>query len=144
MMLRSMRSYKDKSMSFYGNACSMRVFPYIVLVLLTSKKDNMRRMCMDNHAINKISMNYQFSIPHLDDMLDQLVEACIFSKIDFCFSFHEIWIYLGDELKNVFKTWMAYEWLIVLLGLSNAPNMFMRVMNHVLNLLLEDLRLCFW
>ena len=72
--------------------------------------------------------------PHhrIEDLLDKLQGAKIFSSLDILSAYHQIRLNAADLPKTAFKTpGGLYEYRVMPFGLTNAPSVFMAAMNSV-------------
>ena len=80
--------------------------------------------------MNKVTIKNKYPLPRIDDLFDQLKDAKIFSKIDIRSGYHQVRIKEEDINNTTFITWYDhYEFTMVPFGLSNAPTVFMCLMN---------------
>ncbi|GJZ11995.1 putative reverse transcriptase domain-containing protein [Tanacetum coccineum] len=73
-------------------------------VLFVKKKDGSFRMCINYRELNKLTIKNRYPLPRIDDLFDQLQGSSVYSKIDLRSGYHQ---------------------------LTNAPVVFMELMNRV-------------
>jgi hypothetical protein len=120
------------------------VSPWGAPVLFVKKKDGTLRLCIDFRQLNKVTFKNNYPLPRIDDLFDQLKDANIFSKIDLRLGYHQVRIKDEDISKTAFRTrYGHYEFTVVSFGLSNAPVVFMCLMNGVFRDYLEKFVIVF-
>lgn len=62
------------------------------LVVLISKKDGGWRMCINDRALNKITLKNRYPFPIIDNLEDQLKHAYYFIKLDLKYGYHQLQI----------------------------------------------------
>ena len=107
--------------------------PYGAPVLFVKKpRSQDLRLVIDHRLLNKQTIRNKFPIPRIDDMLDMLSGAKVFSSVDLRQAFHQIKLVESDKPKTAFRTPFGhYQWVTLSMGLTNAPAVFQSVVNNI-------------
>ncbi|GJY20131.1 putative reverse transcriptase domain-containing protein [Tanacetum coccineum] len=81
---------------------------------------------------NKLTVKNRYPLPRINDLFDQLQGSQFFSKIDLRSGYHQLRVHKDDIPKTAFRTrYGHFEFTVIPFGLTNAPTIFMDLMNRV-------------
>ncbi|KAA0068190.1 pol protein [Cucumis melo var. makuwa] len=100
--------------------------------MFVKKKYGSISLCIDCRELNKVTVKNRYQLPRIDDLFDQLQGATVFSNIDLRSGYHQLRIRDSDIPKIVFPSrYGHYEFIVMSFDLTNAPAIFMDLMNRV-------------
>ena len=110
------------------NACSF---------FFIDKKDGKLHPVQEYCLLNAITRKHVAPIPLIPELIDKLLEAQFFTKLDVQWGYNNIRIREGDEWKTTFKSPMGlYESLVMNFGLCNMPATFQMFMDEQFKVLI--------
>lgn len=105
---------------------------YSSQVVLVKKKDGTPRLCVDYRQLNKHIVKDRYPLPLIDDLLDKLQNARIFSTIDLKNGFFHVNVHKDSRRYTSFVTHSGqFQFLKVPFGLCISPSVFQRFINTV-------------
>ena len=94
-------------------------------VIIVPKKGGKWRIYIDFRALNKITKKDRQSLPHINQMLDEVSCHEMLSTYDGYAGYQQVGIWRGDILKTTFTMlYGTFAWLRMSLGLCNAGGTF--------------------
>ena len=101
--------------------------PWVSQIVTAKKPNGDVRVCIDPKFLNKALMRERYTIPLLEDVLHELSESRVFTKVDLR---HGFWHILLDEesskLTTMQTTFGRYRWLRLPMGLNVSGEIFVR------------------
>ncbi|GKD07404.1 retrotransposon protein, putative, ty3-gypsy subclass, partial [Tanacetum coccineum] len=89
-------------------------------------------MCIDYRKLNKLIVKNRYPLPRIDDLFDQLQGSSVYSKIELRSGYHQLRVQEEDIPKTAFRTsYGHYKFQVMPSGLTNAPEVFIDLMNRV-------------
>eukprot|EP00798_Chlamydomonas_sp_ICE-L_P030045 gene30045-biopygen15901 len=107
--------------------------PYGAPIMIIAKPGGVGyRVVCDWRALNNITIKNRYPLPRIDETIDRLSGATIFSSLDLTSGYYQIRISDEDAPKTAFTTPIGqYEFKVLGMGLANAPATFQAVMNKI-------------
>jgi len=106
--------------------------PYVSSFFFVRKKDGKLQPVQDYRKINAITIRNQYPLPLITDLIRDLSNAHIYTKLDVRWGYNNVRICEGDEHKAAFKTrYGLFEPTVMYFGLTNSPATFQTMMNFI-------------
>ena len=101
-------------------------------VLFAPKKDGRLRFCIDYRRLNEITVKDSYPIPRMDECIDSLGDAAVFTSLDAYSGYWQVAIKPEDRKKYAFICHSGhFQYVRMPFGLTNAPATFQRALDMI-------------
>ena len=106
---------------------------WVSQIVVAMKKSGSLRICIDPKPLNDALKREHYQIPVIDDLLPDLTDVCVFTKVDLASAF---WHLELDEESSVLTTFATpygcFKWLRLPFGLNVSSEIFQKHLNQEL------------
>ena len=107
--------------------------PWSSPIVPVPKPDGTIRICVDYRKLNSITIKDPYYMVTLEEILDRVGNSGVMSKIDLSKGYYQIEVHPESRDKTAFVSFMGkFSFTRMPFGLANAPAIFQRVMESVL------------
>ena len=102
---------------------------WVVNIVPIPKKDGKVKMCVDYRDLNWVSPKDNFSLPHIDTLVDNIVKNSLFSFMDGFSGYNQIRIASENREKTIFVImWGTFCYKVMPFDLKNARATYQKAM----------------
>ena len=106
---------------------------WLANIVPVPKKDGKVQMCVDFRDLNKACPKDNFSLPHIDVIVDNAASSAMYSFMDGFSGYNQIMMAVMDKIKTAFITeWGIYCYKMMPFGLKNVGETYLRPRNILL------------
>src|ERR1043165_2693920 len=112
---------------------------WLANIVPVPKKDRKIRVCVDYRDLNKACPKDDFSLPHIDLLIDRMTGHEMVSMTDLAVGYNHILMHPPDKEKTAFTTeWVNYCYTVMPFGLKNAGATYQRMATTVFHDLIHN------
>lgn len=113
-------------------------------IFFVKKKDGQLRLVVDYRKLNERTVKDAYPLPQIDNLLDSMGGAKIFSTLDAASGYWQIpMTEEASERSGFVCPFGTFTWNVMSFGLTSAPSTFQRTMNTILQSFIGRFVYCF-
>ena len=107
--------------------------PWVSPIVVLPKQNDEIRLCVDMRRANEAIIRERYQIPTVDEVLHNLNQSTVFSKLDLKWGYHQLELYPDSRSITTFTTHCGlYRYKRLMFGINSAPEVYQHVIQQTL------------